>query len=46
LWASLVAGSAVGAIIYLQINLGAIWFAAALASALSAILAVAVARKD
>jgi uncharacterized membrane protein YoaK (UPF0700 family) len=39
LWASLVAGSVVGAWAYLQINLDAIWFAAAVAFALSATLA-------
>jgi shikimate dehydrogenase len=45
LWASLVAGSAVGALIYLQINLAAIWFASAFASVLSAILAIAEGRR-
>jgi uncharacterized membrane protein YoaK (UPF0700 family) len=46
LWASLVAGSIVGAWAYLQINLAAIWLAAASAFALSALLAVAEWRKD
>lgn len=40
LWASLVVGSIVGAQAYLHINLAAIWFAAAVAFALSATLAV------
>jgi uncharacterized membrane protein YoaK (UPF0700 family) len=39
LWAALVAGSAFGALGYHWINLGAIWFAAAAALALSAIVA-------
>ena len=39
LWAALVAGSAFGALAYHWINLGAIWFAAATALALSAIVA-------
>jgi uncharacterized membrane protein YoaK (UPF0700 family) len=46
LWASLVAGSAAGAWAYLQVNLGAIWFAAAVALGLSAVLAVGARRKD
>jgi uncharacterized membrane protein YoaK (UPF0700 family) len=41
LWAALVAGSACGALAYHWINLGAVWFAAALALALSAIVAAA-----
>jgi shikimate dehydrogenase len=40
LWASLVAGSIVGAFAYLAFNLGAIWFAAAVAFALGAVLAM------
>lgn len=40
LWAALVAGSACGALAYHRINLAAVWFAAALALALSAIIAV------
>jgi uncharacterized membrane protein YoaK (UPF0700 family) len=35
LWAALVAGSAVGALVYIRINLAAIWFASAAALALS-----------
>lgn len=47
LWAALVAGSAIGAFAYLRINLAAIWFAAAVAFALGAALAVGVKkRKD
>jgi uncharacterized membrane protein YoaK (UPF0700 family) len=44
LWAALVAGSACGALGYHWINLAAIWFAAAGALALSAIVAVTVHR--
>jgi uncharacterized membrane protein YoaK (UPF0700 family) len=44
LWAALVAGSVCGALAYHWINLAAIWFAAAAALALSAILAVTVHR--
>jgi uncharacterized membrane protein YoaK (UPF0700 family) len=44
LWAALVAGSACGGLAYLWINLAAIWFAAAGALALSAIVAVTVHR--
>jgi uncharacterized membrane protein YoaK (UPF0700 family) len=40
LWAALVAGSVIGAWAYLRINLAAIWFAAAVALALSAAVAV------
>jgi uncharacterized membrane protein YoaK (UPF0700 family) len=42
LWAALVAGSVCGALAYYWINLAAIWFAAAAALALSAIVAVTV----
>ena len=41
LWAALVAGSACGALAYHWINLAAVWFAAALALALSASVAAA-----
>ena len=44
LWAALVAGSVCGGLAYLWINLAAIWFAAAGALALSAIVAVTVHR--
>jgi uncharacterized membrane protein YoaK (UPF0700 family) len=44
LWAALVAGSAAGALAYAWINLAAIWFAAGLALALSAVMAVAMRR--
>jgi len=44
LWAALVAGSLCGALAYHWINLAAIWFAAASALALSAIVAVTVHR--
>ena len=44
LWAALVAGSLGGALAYHWINLAAIWFAAAAALALSAIVAVTVHR--
>ena len=44
LWAALVAGSAAGALGYAWINLAAIWFAAAAALALSAVVAVAMRR--
>jgi uncharacterized membrane protein YoaK (UPF0700 family) len=44
LWAALVAGSLCGALGYHWINLGAIWFAAALALALSAIVALTIHR--
>jgi uncharacterized membrane protein YoaK (UPF0700 family) len=44
LWAALVAGSVCGALAYHWINLAAIWFAAAAALALSAIVAVTVHR--
>jgi uncharacterized membrane protein YoaK (UPF0700 family) len=40
LWAALVAGSVCGALAYHWINLAAIWFAAAAALALSAVVAV------
>jgi uncharacterized membrane protein YoaK (UPF0700 family) len=40
LWAALVAGSVLGALAYVWINLAAIWFAAAAALALSGIVAV------
>jgi uncharacterized membrane protein YoaK (UPF0700 family) len=42
LWAALVAGSLCGAVAYHWINLAAIWFAAASALALSAILAATI----
>jgi uncharacterized membrane protein YoaK (UPF0700 family) len=42
LWAALVAGSLCGALAYLWINLAAIWFAAAMALALSAIVAATI----
>jgi uncharacterized membrane protein YoaK (UPF0700 family) len=42
LWAALVAGSACGALVYHWINLAAIWFAAGLALALSAIVAATI----
>jgi uncharacterized membrane protein YoaK (UPF0700 family) len=42
LWAALVAGSLCGALAYHWINLAAIWFAAALALALSAIVAATI----
>ncbi|QPF90881.1 YoaK family protein [Bradyrhizobium commune] len=44
LWAALVAGSAAGALVYARITLSAIWFAAAAALALSAIVAVVMRR--
>jgi uncharacterized membrane protein YoaK (UPF0700 family) len=44
LWAALVTGSLCGALVYHWINLAAIWFAAAAALALSAIVAVTVHR--
>jgi len=44
-WAALVAGSLCGALVYHWINLAAIWFAAASALALSAIVAVPVHRE-
>ena len=44
LWAALVFGSLCGALVYHWINLGAIWFAAAFAFALSAILAATIHR--
>jgi uncharacterized membrane protein YoaK (UPF0700 family) len=44
LWAALVAGSILGALAYHWINLAAIWFAAAVALALSA-LAAATAKR-
>jgi len=44
LWAALVAGSVCGALAYHWINLAAIWFAAAAALALSAVVAVTVHR--
>ena len=45
LWAALVTGSVCGALAYHWINLAAIWFAAAAALALSAIVAVTVHRQ-
>ena len=44
MWAALVMGSAGGAAAYYWINLGAIWFAAGFALALSGIVAVTVHR--
>ena len=44
--AALVAGCVIGAWAYPRINLAAIWFAAAVAFALSAVLAVTARRKD
>jgi uncharacterized membrane protein YoaK (UPF0700 family) len=44
LWASLVAGSALGALGYHWLNLAAIWFAAGAALGLSALLAMAAAK--
>jgi len=44
LWAALVIGSACGALAYHWINLAAIWFAAGLALALSAIVAATIHR--
>lgn len=44
LWAALVAGAAGGALGYARINLDAIWFAAAAALALAAIVAAAMRR--
>ncbi len=44
LWAALVAGSVFGALVYHWINLAAIWFAAAFALALSALVAVTAKR--
>jgi len=44
LWAAMVVGSLCGALVYHWINLGAIWFAAAFAFALSAILAATIHR--
>lgn len=44
LWAALVAGSAAGALAYIKVNLAAIWFAAGVALALAAIVALAMRR--
>jgi uncharacterized membrane protein YoaK (UPF0700 family) len=46
MWAALVAGAAGGALGYAQINLTAIWFAAAAALALSAFCAASAKRQD
>ncbi|WP_375778810.1 YoaK family protein [Bradyrhizobium sp. ma5] len=46
LWAALVAGALGGALAYRWINLGAIWFAAATAFALSALVAATAKRAD
>lgn len=46
LWAALVAGALGGALAYRWINLGAIWFAAATAFALSALVAATAKRTD
>ncbi|WP_420966760.1 YoaK family protein [Bradyrhizobium sp. B120] len=46
LWAALVAGALLGALAYRSINLGAIWFAAATAFALSALVAATAKRTD
>jgi uncharacterized membrane protein YoaK (UPF0700 family) len=45
LWAALVIGAAIGAGAYLRINLAAIWFAAAVAFALSAVLVAGARRR-
>jgi uncharacterized membrane protein YoaK (UPF0700 family) len=45
LWAALVIGSVIGAFAYLRINLAAIWFAAMVAFALGAALAVGARRR-
>ena len=44
MWAALVAGALLGAVAYHWINLAAIWFAAAFALALSAVVALTVHR--
>jgi uncharacterized membrane protein YoaK (UPF0700 family) len=44
LWAALAVGSVLGALVYHAINLAAIWFAAAFALALSALVAVTASR--
>lgn len=46
LWAALVAGALAGALAYHWINLGAIWFAAATAFTLSALVAATAKRTD
>ncbi|MCC8967209.1 DUF1275 domain-containing protein [Bradyrhizobium sp. Pear76] len=46
LWAALVAGALLGTFAYRSINLGAIWFAAAAAFALSALVAATAKRTD
>ncbi|SED07744.1 YoaK family protein [Bradyrhizobium erythrophlei] len=46
LWAALVAGALLGALAYRSINLGAIWFAAGTAFALSALVAATAKRTD
>ena len=46
LWAALGAGALTGALAYRSINLGAIWFAAATAFALSALVAATAKRMD
>ncbi|MHC2331868.1 YoaK family protein [Bradyrhizobium sp. USDA 4454] len=46
LWAALVAGALAGALAYRWINLGAIWFAAGTAFALSALVAATAKRTD
>ncbi|MGY3583261.1 uncharacterized membrane protein YoaK (UPF0700 family) [Bradyrhizobium sp. USDA 4341] len=46
LWAALVAGALLGALAYRSINLGAIWFAAGTAFALSALVAATAKRMD
>jgi uncharacterized membrane protein YoaK (UPF0700 family) len=45
LWAALVTGCVIGALAYPRLNLAAIWFAAALAFAVSAALAIAARRR-
>ena len=46
LWAALVAGAVAGALAYAQFNLGAIWFAAAVALLLAAMIAAGAKRPD
>ncbi|NEV02794.1 DUF1275 domain-containing protein, partial [Bradyrhizobium sp. UFLA 03-164] len=46
LWAALVAGALLGTFAYRSINLGAIWFAAAAAFTLSALVAATAKRTD
>ena len=46
LWAALVAGAVVGALAYRRFNLGAIWFAGAVALVLAATIAAGARRPD